>query len=642
MKRIFSKKRYLISFFAGFFICFLFFSTPNRESHDNSAQKAEQKKAEIWTCSMHPNVQKNKPGKCPICFMDLILLHADSNSGENGNFEISEAAAKMAKLETSVLNRIEAHKTIRLTGVIKPDETRMKHVTAWVSGRIDKLHINYTGIPVKVGDHMAEFFSPELISAHEELLSSLKRPELLKAVKERLIKLGISKPQLETMLKASAPSDHMTINSPSSGIVIEKFVNEGMYVNRGTRLFSIVDLNQVWLIISAYERDVKWLKYGQSVDCEIDAFPGENYKGRISFISPVLDPVTRTVEVRVNLDNKTGQLKPGMFARSVIKVRVNAEGETVSEDMSGKWISPMHPEVIKDKPGTCDVCGMALVPAEQLGFAGTRNVSNPLIIPESAILWTGKRSIAYQKISDNKPFYRLCSVEIGSLLDEGYFLKSGLKEGDLVVSQAAFKIDSEQQLRGNESMMNPGKIQSKPLAIENQEVAKSKMSKHAQMNMMHAKLNSANEANLRDIFQDYFKLAELLSLDKAEATQDQALKAHQKVLTMIETLEQEPSQKDLVDELKGLEQGFKHISAMKEIKAQREGLSHATKFIKNITDKLGNISESKIYEMFCPMAFDNKGAIWFQNTPDLANPYFGSMMYKCGETRKTIEKQGNK
>jgi len=231
-----------------------------------------------------------------------------------------------------------------------------------------------------------------------------------------------------------------------------------MYVETGSRIFTIADLSSVWVQLDAYESDLQWLHYGQPVAFTTEAFPGETFEGRVAFIDPVLNPKTRTAKVRVNVDNSDQRLKPEMFVRANVSARLANDGKVVDEMLAGKWVSPMHPEIIRNTPGKCPVCGMELVTAESLGFtqAVAADVSAPLVIPATAALLTGNRAIVYIEVPDtDRPTYVGREVVLGPRAGADYVVKSGLKVGDLVVVSGNFKIDSALQIQAKPSMMNP-------------------------------------------------------------------------------------------------------------------------------------------------------------------------------------------
>jgi len=436
------------------------------------SQEAESQKT-TWTCSMHPHIKLPKAGKCPICLMDLIpLVSGDEDGGGPRELSVSEYAAKLMEIETAPVERRFVTSAIRMGGKIDFDETRVSHITAWVPGRLDRLFVDYTGVPVTKGDHMFELYSPELISAQEELLQAIKAAKELgnsdvsivrettdatiDAVREKLRLWGLTSEQIKEIEQRGEADDHITVYAPTGGIVVDKNAQEGMYVQTGTRIYTIADLSRVWVNLDAYESDLAWLRYGQPVKFTTEAYPGEVFKGSISFIHPVLDEATRTVKVRVNVSNENGRLKPGMFVRAVAEASMSNGGRVMDAALAGKWISPMHPEIIKDAPGTCDVCGMQLVSAESLGYVASKSEEKPLVIPASAPLLTGKRSVVYVEVpGKDRPTFEGREVVLGPRAGDYYLVKSGLSEGERVVTKGSFKLDAELQIRARPSMMSP-------------------------------------------------------------------------------------------------------------------------------------------------------------------------------------------
>ncbi len=600
----------LAIFLAGFIFGLVFPGT----APEQTATQEVKKQPQIWTCSMHPEIKQPKQGKCPKCFMDLIPLSEDSFSASPGELKLSDAAARLAQVQTSQVSSGPATRTLRLPGTIQLDETRVKHVTAWVGGRIEKLHVNYTGIPVQINDHMAEFYSPDLLAAREELRRTIGNESLHRAVTERLLRWGISPEQVEQFKLAEQNEELVTINSPAAGIVIEKSVKEGMYVNQGTRLFSIADMKRLWLVAAVYERDIQWLRYGQKVECEFEAYPGRIFPGVISFISPVLSTSSRTVDARINIDNEEGQLKPGMFGRVTVKVAIGRKGEVLNPALAGKWISPMHPEVIKDGPGSCDVCGMALVPVESVGISTQPGGKPPLLVPETAVLWSGTRSLVFRKSSKKENTYEASEIILGPKVDSGYLVFSGLEAGDEIVSESAFKLDAEQQIRAGLSMMSPDRVLSEPQQMQ--------------------KLSEDEKKALEGFLSSCLEISRRLAAD--ELPNDAASQAHKKLSPLMHS-----GNKKIQAVAEKLMPPLMNMAGEKEIKVAREHLLPLTSAIKELLLLSGGQLELQIHEDYCPMAFDNKGASWFQAPEELANPYFGAMMLRCGETRKVWNKDSN-
>jgi Cu(I)/Ag(I) efflux system membrane fusion protein len=379
------------------------------------------------------------------------------------------------RLRTVPVERRFPDAKLRLVGKVTYDETRLGYITAWVPGRIDELYVDYTGVSVNKGDHMVKLYSPELYTAQQELiqtiasLKELQQSDLqslresaqgtIESAREKLRLWGLTAKQIATIEERGTPEEHVTIYSPSSGLVIHRNAQEGMYVQTGTRILTIADLSHVWVQLDAYESDLEWLRYGQEVLFLTEAYGGREFSGRISFIDPVLDRRTRTVKVRVNVPNEAGLFKPDMFVRATVHARIAAGGKVMDPSLAGKWISPMHPVIVKDGPGPCDVCGMDLVPAEELGYVAEGDAAReaPLVIPVSATLMTGTRAIVYVELADaEEPTYEGREVVLGPRAGDEYIILHGLLEGDLVVAEGNFKIDSALQLQAKPSMMSPG------------------------------------------------------------------------------------------------------------------------------------------------------------------------------------------
>jgi len=461
-----------VAFLAGYFVNSLLEGPPAGPEREHPGEQAVAQGQTWWTCSMHPQIRLPKPGKCPLCPMDLI--QASSEGGDIGSRQISfsREALKLMEVQTTPVERKFVEAEIRMVGKVDYDETRVKNITAWVPGRIDRLYVDFTGITVSKGDHMVDLYSPELITAQAELLQALKAAEgikdntsefmkrttlaTLEAARDKLRLLGLARAQIDKIESSGAPVTHITIYSPMGGIVIHKHATEGMYVNTGTPIYTLADLSRLWVKLDAYESDLSWIRFGQEVEFSTEAYPGQVFKGKISFRDPVLNAKTRTVKVRVNVDNTDGKLKPGMFVRGVLRAKVAQGGAVMDPELAGKWICPMHPSVVKDQQGTCDICEMDLVTTESLYTTADEPDEPPLVIPATAPLITGKRAVVYVRIPDaNKPTFEGREVVLGLRAKDYYLVMEGLAEGEVVVTKGNFKIDSALQIQAKPSMMNP-------------------------------------------------------------------------------------------------------------------------------------------------------------------------------------------
>ena len=432
----------LVAFFLGYFL-----------KNENKIVEEKSKNTE-WTCSMHPQIRQPEPGKCPICAMDLIPVSSGETQTAEREIILSQNAIKLAEIQTAVVEQKLIEKEIRLTGKLAYDESRIANITAWVPGRLEKMYVDYTGVKVKKNEHLFYLYSQELYVMQAEYLISKRAGNVnASAGRDRLLLAGLTEAQIKKLEQTEKPLLNVTIYSPIGGTVVEKNGMEGMYIDIGTKIYTIADLSKLWLLLDAYESDLAWLRYGQKVFFNVEAFAGNTFTGQIVFISPVLDEKTRTVKIRVNVDNKAQKLKPGLFAHATAFSAATAEGPAIDFSLTNKWICPMHPEIIDDKEGECSICGMPLEKSSSLGF-GSGSKTLPLVIPASAPLITGKRAVVYVAVPEKDGAFEGREIVLGPRVGDYYIVMSGLEKGEKVVVNGNFKIDSEMQLRAKPSMMS--------------------------------------------------------------------------------------------------------------------------------------------------------------------------------------------
>jgi len=595
----------------------------------------DEAKVEVWTCSMHPQIRQPKPGQCPLCGMDLIPVttgEADDEAGPR-ELKLSKAAIGLAEIEVAPVERKTVSAEIRMVGKIDYDETRLKYISAWFPGRLDRLYVDYTGIPVKKGDHMVYIYSPELLTAQAELLQALGTDkDLAEAAREKLRLWGLTTEQIEEIQKRGAPSDHMTINAPMSGIVIHKNAVEGMYVNTGSRIYTIADLSKVWAKLDAYESDIVWLKYGQEVALETESYPGEIFKGKIAFIAPVLDAKTRTVKVRVNLPNADGKLKPEMFVSATVRSNVAAGGKVVEPDMIGKWMCPMHPEVVKDGPDACDICEMPLAKTESLGYVSADDVSGavaPLVIPATTPLITGERAVVYVRVPGKDGVFEGREIVLGPRAGDYYIVKGGLDEGELVVVNGNFKIDSALQILAKPSMMSPEGGAPAPghhhgAAMPSAPVAQK------------AEAPGAFLSQLRTLYGAYLTLQDALASDSKDKAAQAVTGVRDALAAVDMKLLEGKAHMRWMKHQANLGKTVESMSDARSIEAIRAGFAPMSEELAAVIRAFGTGTEQPIYVLKCPMAFDGRGARWLQKTKETRNPYFGAAMLQCGAVVETL------
>lgn len=600
-----------------------------------------------YTCSMHPEVRMPNPDdKCPICHMDLIPVGGGQGQSPLGSREIklSPEAMALVDVQTTPVVRRFIEFPVRMVGEVAYDETRLAYITAYMSGRLDRLFVDYVGMEVRKGDHLAEIYSPNLQVAQQELLEARRALDrlgpntdattrntaktILQAARERLRLLGLNAQQIESAETSGVADDHVTLYAPTSGIVIDKNAKQGSYVKEGDRIYTIGDLSHVWVVLRAYESDLPWLRYGQKVKFTAQPFGDETFEGTISFISPTLDPKTRTVEVRVNAPNPDGRLRPGMFVNATVQAQIAAGGRVITPDLSGKWISPMHPEVVRNQPGDCPVCGMPLVKAEDLGYtpASSANADPPLVVPDTAVLRTGRRGVVYVRMDDEQPdaVFQGREVELGPRGKGFFIIRAGLHEGERVATNGNFQIDSELQIQAKPSMMNPEKktAEANPAQHEYHTMQQGEKTRKEHLHGDKAKAAKA-------LIETYLSLSTALANDDVKASR-QAVEHIEKTAVSVNLLNQKTAVQDAIKKLKQADDLAQWRSAFKS-------LSDALiAWVKQVHIE----NAAPLYRAFCPMAFDFAGASWLTDKKEILNPYFGEKMLHCGTIEETLVKAG--
>lgn len=584
------------------------------------------------TCPMHPQIRQPGPGRCPICGMELVP--ATSGAGDLDEFavNIETAQRRLANIQTDVVRREALADTIRTVGAIAIDESRMATIPSYIDGRIERLFADYTGVDVKKGDHLAVVYSPELFSAQVEYVESRNaqakltsgtlaivrqaQEKLVAGSRQKLVELGMTEEQLKDLEEDGEPKSRLTIYSTIGGTVTEKLAVEGKYVKAGEPIYRIANLSTVWLMLELYPEDAARIRFGQRVEAEMQSLPGDVFQGRVAFIDRTVDLRKRTVGVRVEFLNEDRALRPGDYAQATIFLPIGQQGEVYDADLAGRWISPMHPQIIRDAPGDCPICGMDLVPTTRYGYSETP-VEQPasLYVPRSALLMAGSNSVVYVETEPGR--FEIRSVVLGPVLRDRVVILGGLKEGEKVATAGNFLIDSQMQLAGKPSLIDPSKAIAKqnerttPLEFDQIEVTA---------------VPGESGVTLEQLYAAYFGVQKALASDKVPPMQS-AMSLHK---TAVALASDESFPPDVQQQFQSIATETEHLHHMK-LAAAREAFKPVSHIVVALaTQYRGGEADQPFTHFFCPMV-KGGGGDWLQPGGKLINPYWGSRMLHCGD-----------
>lgn len=557
-------------------------------SHDTVTEKNQ-----MWTCSMHPQIMQPEEGDCPICGMDLIPVESGADGLMADQFKLTKNAMALANIQTSVVGdgKVE-NNTIKLSGRIVENEKENTVQVSYFSGRIERLNVSFTGEKVRKGQLLATIYSPELYAAQQELLTtaSLKesQPALYKAVRNKLKLWKLSENQINQIETSGEVKETVPVYATVSGTVTQKLVEQGDYIKQGQPLLKIANLSTVWANFDVYENQIDLFRKGQEILITTNTSPNAVFKAKVDFIDPVLDVKTRTVKLRAVLNNKDNVFKPGMFVEGKIKAMV--------------------------------------LNKEQL-----------LVIPSSAILWTGERSVIYIKTNPEEPVFEMREIVLGHKVGSNYEVLDGLNNGDEIVTNGTFTVDAAAQLQGKKSMMN--KEGRKTMTgheghLGMEETMSNTNDNHYNKNE-RVKVSTDFKNQLKVIFNDYIKLKNALVKDDSKTVLgvSKELLANLTKIDM-KLLTDSKAHNHWMSLEKEIKASATSISNTSGIKSQRNHFKHLSSHLINAVQLFG-VNE-KVFVEFCPMADNNKGAYWLSKEEKVINPYFGDAMLTCGEVKQII------
>jgi Cu(I)/Ag(I) efflux system membrane fusion protein len=608
-------KKYIIYIgilIVGLILGSVVFGTSEKINDDHN-HETETVETQLWTCSMHPQIMKNEPGDCPICGMDLIPAEKTAEGLAKNEFKMSANALALANIETTIVSvNSNNFGSIVLSGKIKENEKTNAVQTAHFGGRIEKLLVNTTGETVRKGQQLALIYSPELVTTQKELLTALQTkdsdPTLYNAVRNKLKLWKLSENQIITIENSKNIITNFPIYANVSGVVTKKMVEEGNYVKEGQGLFMIANLTTVWADFDAYEKQLPRIKKGAKISITTNANPTKKINATTSFIDPILNTSTRTVIVRAELkNNKNDDLKPGMFVEGILSLAED-NAETKSE----------------------------------------------ISVPKTAVLWTGKRSVVYVRKPGVEPIFEMREVTLGDEINGSYEILEGLNLNEEIVTNGTFTVDAAAQLQGKKSMMSPegGRVVTGHEGMNmdgdtGNSNSTEEMSDEEMKNMDSDKTSETKKEQrivvskefqnqLLEVFKGYTNLKDALTNDDSNVAQ----KAAKEISVAIKNVDMsllpsaEAHTQWMVAE-KEISSSAKLITETSNIEKQR---NYFINLSKNVITAVKLFGINKIvYEQFCPMANDNKGAFWLSLNEQIKNPYFGSAMIKCGDTQTIIE-----
>jgi Cu(I)/Ag(I) efflux system membrane fusion protein len=368
-------------------------SKPDVQAQDTKA--SEQEKPLYWVAPMDANYRRDKPGKSPMG-MDLIPYYGNQISHNDdkgaGTIKISPNVVNNLGVRTSTVSYKTLDSTIETVGYVTYDEDKLIHIHPRIAGWIENLHINAIGDPITKGQPLYDIYSPELVNAQEELLLALarKNSRLITAAENRLIALQLPEDAIMALKQHKKVQQNVTFYAPQDGVVESLFIREGFYVKPETMILSIVDLSQVWVKAEVFERDVFKTSVGDNAVMQLDYLPAKKWQGTVDHIHPMLNTKTRTGIVRMHFDNKSGELKPNMFAQISIKID---DGKPV------------------------------------------------LQVPREAVIRTGNQNRVVLALGNG--YFKSVAVKLGRSDRDNIEILSGVSDGEKVVSSAQFLLDSE-------------------------------------------------------------------------------------------------------------------------------------------------------------------------------------------------------
>jgi Cu(I)/Ag(I) efflux system membrane fusion protein len=526
--------------------------------------------------------------------MDLIpVTDAGAELAMEGAVQMSPTAMQIANVQTVTVQTAEPTKEIYLPGRVEADERNVGEITARFAGRIEKLYVNFTGQEVKRGQALASVYSPELVTAQKELFEAAKfretNPSFYEAAVNKLKLWDLSDRQIQNILESQEVRYNFNVLASQSGTVVARNVSAGDYVQEGQSLFEVANLDQLWVVFDAYESDLPWIQEGDEISFTVESLPGQTFTSEVTFIDPVISPQRRVAEVRTEVKNDRDKLKPQMFAQGILESTL---------------------------PG----------------------VEDALVIPKTAVLWTGKRAVVYVKEPEfEQPTFAYREVVLGPEAGGYYLVSEGLEAGEEVVANGVFKIDAAAQLQGKVSMMNPsgGKV-STGHDHDGMEMSEQMVVTEAANTEAFAEVNPKFVQQLAAVLNPYLDLKNALVASDADQAATAAAQTQASLAAVDMTLVKGEAHQQWMDYLNTMQEALDTIKKDAMLDVQRTAFAPLSTALYQSIQQFG-ITGLDAYYQYCPMADNNTGAYWLSELKEINNPYFGEAMLGCGETRENLQ-----
>lgn len=569
-------------------------------THANGAASQAGETAQVWTCSMHPSVRDDSPGLCPICAMDLIPASSEERE-DDFSMVMTASAMALADIQTTPVRLEPASHTLQLPGRVRLDERRLSRVTAWFPGRITESLVDYTGAPIRAGQVIARIYSPELIAAQRELFEAdrLRRDtsgeRLYEASRNKWRNWGFTEAEIDALIDGGQIQQELEIRSRVDGFVVARNVVPGEYVSEGSLLYEVADREHLWVVFEAYENELSHVSMGDNVQFHTRSHPGQVHEATIRFIDPVVDPARRTVALRADVVDHSGHLRPEMLVS---------------------------------------------------GSLESKSATDQLLVPVSAVLWTGPRSVVYVKdMEADVPRFEAREVVLGPRAGDFFVIEEGLSEAEQVVFHGAFRVDSEFQLADRFSMMNrepgQGAVPIHDHGGHGDHGSRGMAGDAHAFGALQADPYEDVPESFREAF-THVVLAYLTGKDAfVESSLHEARDGFSEMASQLEAIGQHglpgSGHASWMESYTHLMAHIDQIRDTDDLEQAREAFLHLSEVLTRAVRQFG-LSEqtAQIYVQYCPMAFDDTGGHWLSDEDIIQNPYLPETMLFCGEVTERL------